>query len=91
MSDAMKATIRATAAALFSMLIALAPAWAQRNTGPFTASGEIKIPTQQQLEREVFTEPRNDFSSIDTVADAEMDRSDREIDRLVERGICDGC
>jgi hypothetical protein len=73
------------------ILLAWSPAWSQPRTGPFTASGEIRIPSQRQLEREVFTEPRNDFSSIDSVADAQMEQMDREIDRLVERGICDGC
>ena len=67
------------------------PAWPQHRTGPFTASGEIRIPSQRQLEREVFASPRNNFSSIDTVADGEMEHMDREIDRLVERGICNGC
>lgn len=78
-------------AAMIGLLFASVPAWSQRRSGPFTPSGEIRIPSQSQLEKEVFTEPRNDFSSIDTVADAEMDRMDRQIDRLVERGICDGC
>ena len=72
-------------------VLASSPAWPQPRTGPFTASGEIRIPSQRQLEREVFTEPRNDFSSIDSVADAQMEQMDREIDRLVERGICNGC
>jgi hypothetical protein len=58
---------------------------------PFSPSGEIRIPSQSQLEKEAFTEPRNDFSSIDTVADAEMDHMDRQIDQLVDRGICDRC
>ncbi|WP_201842155.1 hypothetical protein [Microvirga zambiensis] len=72
-------------------LIVAAPAWSQHRTGPSTTSREFQIPSQRQLEREVFTEPRNDFSSIDTVADGEMERMDRQIDSLVERGICDGC
>ncbi|WP_114948146.1 hypothetical protein [Microvirga calopogonii] len=73
------------------ILIAAAPAWSQHRTGSSTTSREIKIPSQRELEREVFVEPRNDFSSIDTVADGEMERMDRQIDSLVERGICDGC
>jgi hypothetical protein len=76
---------------LLGVFIAPAPAWPQRRSGPFTDTGEIQIPSQRQLEREVFTEPRNDFSSIDNVADGEMERMDRQIDRLVERGICNGC
>ncbi|WP_457089483.1 hypothetical protein [Microvirga sp. P5_D2] len=78
-------------AVMIGLLFASVPAWSQRRSGPFTPSGEIKIPSQSQLEKEVFTEPRNDFSSIDTVADAEMERMDRQIDQLVDRGICDGC
>jgi len=84
----MKATFIAV---MIGLLFASGPALSQRRSGPFTRSGEIKIPSEQQLEREVFSEPRNDFSSIDTVADAEMDRMDRQIDQLVERGICDRC
>jgi hypothetical protein len=85
----MKATFIAV---IIGALFAAVPAWSQqRRAGPFTPSGEIRIPSQSQLEKEVFTEPRNDFSSIDTVADAEMDRMDRQIDQLVERGICNGC
>ena len=84
----MKATFIAV---MIGLLFASVPAWSQRRSGPFTPSGEIRIPSQSQLEKEVFTEPRNDFSSIDTVADAEMDRMDRQIDQLVDRGICDGC
>jgi hypothetical protein len=73
------------------ILLAWSPAWSQHRTGPTTASGEIRIPSQRQLESEVFSEPRNNFSSIDAVADGEMERMDGEIDRLVERGICNGC
>ncbi|MFL4991580.1 MAG: hypothetical protein ACJ8DV_09845 [Microvirga sp.] len=84
--------MRATFIAMtLGILLAWSPASSQNRTGPFTASGEIRIPSQRQLEREVFTEPRNDFSSIDSVADAQMEQMDREIDRLVERGICTGC
>jgi hypothetical protein len=87
----MKVTIAASAATLLGVLLASAPAWSQHRSGPFTTSGEIAIPSQSQLERDVFSEPRDDFSSIDSVAEGEMDRMDREIDRTVERGICDGC
>ncbi|MBZ6075284.1 hypothetical protein [Microvirga puerhi] len=78
-------------ATILGVMIAAAPTSAQRGADPFTASGEIRIPSQRQLEREVFTEPGNDFSSIDSVADGEMDRMNREIDNLVDRGICNGC
>lgn len=87
----MKVTIAASTAMLLGVLLASAPAWSQHRSGPFTTSGEIKIPSQRELEREVFSEPRNDFSSIDSVAIGEMDHMDRQIDNLVERGICDGC
>jgi hypothetical protein len=72
-------------------LLAMTPAWSQERRSPIMASGEIRIPTKRELEREVFATPRDDFSSIDTVADGEMNRMDRQIDRLVDRGICDGC
>jgi hypothetical protein len=87
----MKATITATIMTLLGIWLASAPAWSQRRTGPYNVSGEIQIPSQRQLEREVFTEPRNDFSSIDLVAEEQMDRMDREIDHMVDRGICNGC
>jgi hypothetical protein len=76
---------------VLGLLIATAPAWAQDRSSRITASGEIRIPTSRELEREVFANPRNDFSSIDAVADGEMDRMDREIDRLLARGVCEGC
>ncbi|WP_262031301.1 hypothetical protein [Microvirga sp. Mcv34] len=87
----MKVTIAASTAMLLGVLLASAPAWSQHRNGPFTTSGEIRIPSQRELEREVFSEPRNDFSAIDSVAEGEMDRMDRQIDSMVERGICDGC
>ncbi|EIM29429.1 hypothetical protein [Microvirga lotononidis] len=87
----MKVAIAASTTLLLGILIASAPAWSQHRNGPFTSSGEIRIPSQRDLERDVFSEPRNDFSSIDSVATGEMDRMDRQIDNLVERGICDGC
>ncbi|MET0527260.1 MAG: hypothetical protein ABW003_02755 [Microvirga sp.] len=76
---------------VLGFMLAMAPAWSQERRSPIMASGEIRIPSQRELEREVFASPRNDFSTIDTVADGEMDRMDREIDRLVDRGICNGC
>ena len=76
---------------VLGFLIATAPAWAQDRNSRSTTSGEIRIPSSRELEREVFANPRNDFSSIDSVADGEMDRMDREIDRLLERGVCQGC
>jgi len=76
---------------VLGFLFATAPAWSQDRSSRITASGEIRIPSARDLEREVFASPRHDFSSIDSVADGEMDRMDREIDRLLVRGICDGC
>jgi hypothetical protein len=76
---------------ILGLLVATAPAWSQDRVSRITASGEIRIPTSRELEREVFTKPSNDFSSIDSVADGEMDRMDREIDRLLARGVCQGC
>jgi hypothetical protein len=76
---------------VLGFVLAMAPAWSQERRSPIMRSGEIRIPTQRELEREVFATPRDDFSSIDTVADGEMNRMDRQIDRLVDRGICDGC
>jgi hypothetical protein len=76
---------------VLGIVSATAPAWSQDRSSRITASGEIRIPSARELEREVFASPRNDFSSIDSVADGEMDRMDREIDRLLMRGICEGC
>jgi len=84
--------MKAAFIALTFAVAASAPAWPQPRPGDvYTAGGEIRIPSQRQLENEVFSEPRNRLSSIDSVADGQMERMDREIDRLVERGICDGC
>jgi hypothetical protein len=76
---------------VLGFLFATAPAWSQNRSSRFTASGEIQIPNARDLERDVFASRRGDFSSIDSVADGEMDRMDREIDRLLARGICDRC
>jgi hypothetical protein len=76
---------------VLGILSATAPAWSQDRSRRITASGEIRIPSARELEREVLASPRNDFSPIDSVADGEMDRMDREIDRLLMRGICEGC
>jgi hypothetical protein len=76
---------------VLGFLFATAPAWSQNRSSRITASGEIRIPSARELEREVFASPRNVYSSIDAVADGEMDRMDREIDRLLARGICNGC
>ena len=76
---------------VLGFLVATAPAWAQDRTSRITASGEIRIPTSRELEREVFANSRNDFSSIGSVADGQMDRMDREIDRLLARSVCQGC
>lgn len=84
----MKAVFTAT---MLVIALVASPAWSQNRWTRVGPSGEIRIPSQDQLEREVFTSPRNNFSSIDDVADGEMDRMDREIDHLVEHGICNGC
>jgi hypothetical protein len=75
---------------VIGFLFATASAWSQDRSSRITASGEIRIPSSRELEREVFS-PNNDFSSIDSVADDEMNRMDREIDRLLVRGICERC
>jgi hypothetical protein len=76
---------------VLGFLVATTPAWAQDRGSRITASGEIRIPTSRELEREVFANSRNDFSSNDSVADGQMDWMDREIDRLLARGVCQGC
>ena len=76
---------------VLGFLFATTPAWSQNRSSRITASGEIRIPSARELEREVFASPRNVYSLIDAVADGEMDRMDREIDRLLARGICNGC
>jgi|tagenome__1003787_1003787.scaffolds.fasta_scaffold20800610_2 hypothetical protein len=79
-------------AVTLAIVAASTPASSQRRPRDlYTADGEIRIPSQTQLENEVFSEPRNGFSAIDSTADDQMERMDREIDRLVERGICTGC
>ena len=97
--------LRRWSMALLAILSTAVPAGAQENRRIVTRSGEIRIPTQQELEREVFSSPRGNLSAIDDVVDGEMgqtdreigqvdrelDRRDREIDRLVMRGICRGC
>ena len=97
--------LRRWSMALLAILSTAAPAGAQENRRIVTRSGEIRIPTQQELEREVFSSPRGNLSAIDDVVDGEMgqtdreigqvdrelDRRDREIDRLVMRGTCRGC
>ena len=97
--------LRRWSMALLAILSTAVPAGAQENRRIVTRSGEIRIPTQQELEREVFSSPRGNLSAIDDVVDGEMgqtdreigqvdrelDRRDREIDRLVMRGTCRGC
>ena len=78
--------------ATLTILVAAAPAWAQdEGRRSVTPSRMIRIPTDQELQREVFTEPSSNFSAIDATADGELERMDREIDRAVMRGICTGC
>lgn len=78
-------------AILLGLMIAAGSAGARERESRFTASGEMRIPTTRELESDVFLYPHNNFSSIDSVADAEMDRMDREIDRMLTTGICRGC
>jgi hypothetical protein len=78
--------------AILGILLVAIPAAAQdRNRQAAAPTREIHIPTQQELERDVFSSPRNTFSTIDRTADGEMERMDREIDRAVMSGICSGC
>ena len=87
--------LRRWSMALLAILSTAAPAGAQESRRIVTPSGEIRIPTQQELEREVFSSPCGNLSAIDDVVDGEMDRTgreiDREMDRLVMRGTCRAC
>jgi len=56
-----------------------------------TPSRLIRIPTDQEIARGIYAARRFDFSFIDEVTDAVLERMDRENDRAVLRGICDGC
>src|SRR3954469_26062338 len=73
--------------ALLAILSTAAPAGAQENRRIVTRSGEIRIPSQQELqqelEREVFSSPRGNLSAVDDVVDGETGQTDREIDREI--------
>jgi hypothetical protein len=75
--------LRRWSMALLAILSTAAPAGAQENRRIVTPSGEIRIPTQQELEREVFSSPRGNLSAIDDVVDGGMDQTDRELDREI--------
>src|SRR3954470_13849610 len=69
--------------ALLAILSTAAPAGAQENRRIVTRSGEIRIPSRQELEREVFSSPRGNLSAVDDVVDGETGQTDREIDREI--------
>src|SRR5690349_1299647 len=54
---------------LLAIVSTAAPAGAQENRRIVTRSGEIRIPSQQELEREVFSSPRGNLSAIDDMVD----------------------
>ena len=58
---------------------------------PPVRDGEIVIPTEQTLERDAVTQPRNDFSTNYATATRQMERQNRRIDREVDKGICSDC
>ena len=76
--------LRRWSMALLAILSTAAPAGAQESRRIVTPSGEIRIPTQQELEREVFLSPCGNLSAIDDVVDGEMVTwTGREIDRKI--------
>ncbi|MCG7392834.1 hypothetical protein MHY87_07955 [Microvirga sp. ACRRW] len=78
--------------AALSIVMTAEPSLAQdRKTGPVLPDGEIAIPSEQTLERDAVTPPRNDFSRDDNTATKQMDEQNRRIDREVEKGICTDC
>src|SRR5690349_17923452 len=56
---------------LLAIVSTAAPVGAQENRRIVTRSGEIRIPSQQELESEVFSSPRSNLSAIDDVVDGE--------------------
>jgi len=77
---------------LFALVVGFSPALSQeRNRRSPPASNEIQIPSDQMLERDAVTIPRNNFSTNDAKAIKQMDRRAKQIDRKVMNGICDGC
>ena len=76
--------------AALSILATATPGWAQEPRPP-VRDGEIVIPTEQTLERDAVTQPRNDFSTNNATATRQMERQNRRIDREVDKGICSDC
>jgi hypothetical protein len=76
--------------AALGILATTTPGWAQ-GPNPPVRDGEIVIPSEQTLEREAVTQPRNDFSTNDAIATQQMNRQNKRIDREVEKGICSDC
>jgi hypothetical protein len=73
-------------------LVMASPGWAQdQDPGLALRGGEIVIPSERTLEREVVTQPRNEFSTDDATAIRQIEEQNRLIDREVMRGICTGC
>jgi hypothetical protein len=76
--------------AALGILATATPGWAQ-DPRPPVRDGEIVIPTEQTLERDAVTQPRNDFSTNNATATRQMERQNRRIDREVDKGICSDC
>jgi len=68
-----------------------AMAQGQKPPQPPVRNGEVVIPSEKALERDAVTQPRNDFSTNDATATQQMNRQNRRIDKLLEKGICAGC
>ena len=78
--------------ATLGILVTSAPVWSQdRHARPVTPSGEIRIPSQKQLEQDAVTIPRDGFSKNDATATKQMDKQNELIDQKVMKGICTGC
>ncbi|EIM28444.1 hypothetical protein MicloDRAFT_00050280 [Microvirga lotononidis] len=58
---------------------------------PPVRNGEVVVPSENTLERDAVTQPRNDFSTNDAKATRQMDRQNQRIDKLIEKGICSNC
>jgi hypothetical protein len=75
-----------------SVLVFTIPAWSQEaGRRPSPATGDIQIPSEQELEREAVTQPGDPFSTDDAAARKQMDERAKRIDREVMKGICTGC
>lgn len=73
-------------------LVPVIPGQAQSQASkPAPGTGEITIPSEETLEREAVTSPKNEFSRDDATATRQMERQNRRIDREVEKGICTDC